>query len=144
MSLWGVRHTQIFPLPAPQRLNADWSALRASWHAQAQILCHSMPCCTALMHRKIFNKVRLPAAGRAQAVRPSSTAIHPILQHCHPVLAVAQEEPAKAPASSGALSGEPGAMEGPAAAAGKRRSRVISYSEAAPTKAKVRRLCSLF
>ena len=33
-------------------------------------------------------------------------------------------------------------MEGPAAAAGKRKSRVVSYSEAAPTKAKVH--CLIF
>lgn len=35
-------------------------------------------------------------------------------------------------------------MEGPAAAAGKRKSRVVSYSEAVSTRAKVRCLCSLF
>ena len=60
------------------------------------------------------------------------------------MLAAAQDEPAKAPVSSGALSGEPGAMEGPAAAAGKRKTRVASYSETAPTKAKVRCLCKSY
>ena len=56
------------------------------------------------------------------------------------MLAAAQEEPAKVPAGSVTRSGEPGAMEGPAAAAGKRKSRVVTYSEAAPNKAKVRSL----
>ena len=63
---------------------------------------------------------------------------------CRVVLAAAQEELASAPAGSGALGGEVRVVEGPAAAAGKRKRRVASYSETSPTRATVCCFLALF
>ncbi|KAK9841876.1 hypothetical protein WJX81_008574 [Elliptochloris bilobata] len=78
-----------------------------------------------------------PRSGRAQAAASggtSSDSDRTADLSMEPVQAVAK--PAKVPTSSDSRSCEPAQVEGPAAAAGKRSSRVVSYSETQLARAK--------